>query len=122
MPEKLAPAISALLTNSPVPREQVEAFAKINRIMSTGNTSRSVLAADIVLAAPGPANELGYLYERLLAAAQRKPFGLAATGGLGHEAGDQARWWRQACRFLSSLRVSCPPKTGCQETQQRSRE
>ncbi|MDA9500351.1 hypothetical protein XI05_23315 [Bradyrhizobium sp. CCBAU 11357] len=50
MPEKLAPAISALLTNSPVPREQVEAFAKINRIMSTGNTSPNVLAADIVLA------------------------------------------------------------------------
>ncbi|WP_042336438.1 lipid-A-disaccharide synthase [Bradyrhizobium sp. DOA9] len=49
-PEKLAPALSALLTDSPLRRAQVEAFARLDRIMSTGNTSPSVLAADIVLA------------------------------------------------------------------------
>ncbi|MBR1168880.1 lipid-A-disaccharide synthase [Bradyrhizobium liaoningense] len=49
-PEQLAPALAALLTDSPLRRVQVEAFAKLDQIMSTGNTSPSVLAADIVLA------------------------------------------------------------------------
>ena len=50
MPEKLAPALSEALTDSPLRRQQLEAFAQLDTIMSTGNTSPSVLAADIVLA------------------------------------------------------------------------
>ena len=49
-PEKLAPALSEVLTDSPLRRQQVEAFAQLDAIMSTGNKSPSVLAADIVLA------------------------------------------------------------------------
>ncbi|WP_375308840.1 lipid-A-disaccharide synthase [Bradyrhizobium sp. A11] len=49
-PEKLAPALQDVLTDSPMRRQQVEAFAQLDRIMSTGNKSPSVLAADVVLA------------------------------------------------------------------------
>ena len=49
-PEKLAPALSEVLADSPLRRQQLEAFAQLDTIMSTGNTSPSVLAADIVLA------------------------------------------------------------------------
>jgi len=49
-PEKLAPALSEVLTDSPRRRQQVEAFAQLDTIMSTGNKPPSVLAADIVLA------------------------------------------------------------------------
>ncbi len=49
-PEKLAPALRDVLTESPLRRHQVEAFARLDQIMSTGNKSPSVLAADIVLA------------------------------------------------------------------------
>ncbi len=49
-PEKLAPALHDVLTDSPLRRQQVEAFARLDQIMSTGNKSPSVLAADIVLA------------------------------------------------------------------------
>jgi lipid-A-disaccharide synthase len=49
-PEKLAPVLSEVLTDSPLRRQQVEAFAQLDTIMSTGNKSPSVLAADIVLA------------------------------------------------------------------------
>ncbi|MGT2438384.1 lipid-A-disaccharide synthase [Bradyrhizobium betae] len=49
-PEKLAPALSEVLTDSTLRRQQVEAFAQLDTIMSTGNRSPSVLAADIVLA------------------------------------------------------------------------
>lgn len=49
-PEKLAQALSEVLTDSPLRRQQVEAFAQLDTIMSTGNKSPSVLAADIVLA------------------------------------------------------------------------
>jgi len=49
-PEKLAPALSQVLTDSPLRRQQLEAFAQLDTIMSTGNKSPSVLAADIVLA------------------------------------------------------------------------
>jgi len=49
-PEKLAPALAQLLRDSPLRRQQAEAFARLDQIMSTGNTSPSVLAADIVLA------------------------------------------------------------------------
>ncbi|MDD1535646.1 MULTISPECIES: lipid-A-disaccharide synthase [unclassified Bradyrhizobium] len=49
-PEKLTPALHDVLTDSPLRRQQVEAFAQLDRIMSTGNKSPSVLAADVVLA------------------------------------------------------------------------
>jgi lipid-A-disaccharide synthase len=49
-PEKLAAALRDLLGDSDLRRKQVEAFAKIDTIMSTGNAPPSVRAADIVLA------------------------------------------------------------------------
>jgi lipid-A-disaccharide synthase len=49
-PEKLSQALREVLGDSPVRRRQIEAFAKIDAIMSTGNQSPSVRAADIVLA------------------------------------------------------------------------
>jgi lipid-A-disaccharide synthase len=49
-PEKLALALSEVLTDSPLRRQQVEAFVQLDTIMSTGNKPPSVLAADIVLA------------------------------------------------------------------------
>jgi lipid-A-disaccharide synthase len=48
--EKLAPALREILSDSPLRRRQVEAFSKIDAIMSTGNQPPSVRAADIVLA------------------------------------------------------------------------
>ena len=48
--DKLAPALHDVLTDSPLRRQQVEAFAQLDQIMSTGNKPPSVLAADIVLA------------------------------------------------------------------------
>ena len=47
--EKLASALGEVLTDSPMRRRQVEAFARIDGIMSTGNQPPSVRAADIVL-------------------------------------------------------------------------
>ncbi|KYK47290.1 lipid-A-disaccharide synthase [Bradyrhizobium liaoningense] len=52
-PEKLAPALRDVLTESPLRRQQVEAFARLDEIMSTGNKSPSALASDIVLATMG---------------------------------------------------------------------
>jgi lipid-A-disaccharide synthase len=49
-PEKLLPPLRDMLTDSPLRRRQVEAFAKLDAIMSTGNQPPSVRAADIVLA------------------------------------------------------------------------
>jgi len=49
-PEKLARALSEVLTDSPLRRQQIEAFVQLDTIMSTGNKPPSVLAADIVLA------------------------------------------------------------------------
>ncbi len=49
-PEKLSPALREVLTDSPLRRRQVEAFAKLDQIMSTGSEPPSVRAADIVLA------------------------------------------------------------------------
>jgi lipid-A-disaccharide synthase len=49
-PEKLSHALRDVLTDSPLRRRQVEAFATIGAIMSTGNQPPSVRAADIVLA------------------------------------------------------------------------
>ena len=48
--EKLLPALRDILADSPLRRRQVEAFAGIDGIMSTGNQPPSVRAADIVLA------------------------------------------------------------------------
>ena len=49
-PEKLARGLRDVLGDSPLRRQQIEAFAKIDQIMSTGNQPPSVRAADIVLA------------------------------------------------------------------------
>ena len=49
-PEKLVPALREILGDSPSRRRQVEAFARIATIMSTGNQPPGVRAADIVLA------------------------------------------------------------------------
>jgi lipid-A-disaccharide synthase len=48
-PEKLAEALSGLFTDSELRRKQIEAFGRIDRILSTGNQPPSVRAADIVL-------------------------------------------------------------------------
>jgi lipid-A-disaccharide synthase len=47
--EKLSPALRDVLTDSPLRRRQLAAFAGIDGIMVTGNQSPSVRAADIVL-------------------------------------------------------------------------
>jgi len=49
-PEKLVPALREILGDSPSRRRQVEAFARIDTIMSTGNQPPGARAADIVLA------------------------------------------------------------------------
>ena len=49
-PDKLAPALREMLDDSPLRRRQVEAFAGIDRIMTTGDQPPGVRAADIVLA------------------------------------------------------------------------
>jgi len=49
-PEKLAQALREVLGDSALRREQLEAFTRIDRIMSTGNQPPSARAADIVLA------------------------------------------------------------------------
>jgi len=48
--EKLSQVLRELLGDTPLRRKQVEAFARIDRIMSTGDEPPSVRAADIVLA------------------------------------------------------------------------
>jgi lipid-A-disaccharide synthase len=50
-PEKLSQALGDVLPEGPSRRRQVEAFAKIDTIMSTGNQPPSLRAAEIVLAA-----------------------------------------------------------------------
>jgi lipid-A-disaccharide synthase len=47
--DKLASALGEVLSDSPMRRRQQEAFARIDGVMSTGNQSPSVRAADIVL-------------------------------------------------------------------------
>lgn len=49
-PENLARALADVLSDSPLRRQQVEAFATLDAKMSTGNISPSVRAADVVLA------------------------------------------------------------------------
>jgi lipid-A-disaccharide synthase len=50
-PEKLSRALRDVLEDSPLRRRQVEAFAELEAIMSTGGQTPSTRAADIVLAA-----------------------------------------------------------------------
>lgn len=50
-PAKLMPALRDVLEDTPLRQRQVEAFARLDAIMSTGDESPSVRAADIVLAA-----------------------------------------------------------------------
>jgi lipid-A-disaccharide synthase len=57
--KKLAPALREILGDTPARRRQVEAFAKIDTIMSTGNQPPSVRAADIVLATMRKARRSG---------------------------------------------------------------
>jgi lipid-A-disaccharide synthase len=49
-PEKLSQALADVIGDSSLRRKQVEAFAKLDRIMSTGDQPPSARAADIVLA------------------------------------------------------------------------
>jgi lipid-A-disaccharide synthase len=49
-PENLSRSLREILTDTPLRRRQVEAFATIGNIMSTGDQPPSVRAADIVLA------------------------------------------------------------------------
>jgi lipid-A-disaccharide synthase len=49
-PDNLAPALADVLTDSSARTRQVEAFGRLDAIMSTGAASPSVRAADIVLA------------------------------------------------------------------------
>jgi len=49
-PEKLVPALRDILGDTPMRRRQVDAFSRIDAIMSTGQKSPSIRAADIVLA------------------------------------------------------------------------
>jgi lipid-A-disaccharide synthase len=49
-PENLATALREVLGDTPPRRKQIEAFAKIDQILSTGNLPPSARAADIVLA------------------------------------------------------------------------
>jgi lipid-A-disaccharide synthase len=49
-PEKLTSALREILEDSPARRRQIQAFARLDAIMSTGNAPPSARAADIVLA------------------------------------------------------------------------
>jgi lipid-A-disaccharide synthase len=49
-PEKLAPLLRDVLADTPLRRRQLDAFARLDTIMSTGHQSPSVRAAEIVLA------------------------------------------------------------------------
>ena len=49
VPDKLAPALHDILTESPARQRQVEAFAKLDAVMATGEQSPSAKAAEIVL-------------------------------------------------------------------------
>jgi lipid-A-disaccharide synthase len=49
-PEKLSQALGEVLADSPLRQRQIEAFAAIDKVMSTGNQPPGVRAADIVLA------------------------------------------------------------------------
>jgi len=57
--EQLTPALRDVIGDTPLRRKQVEAFARIDSIMSTGNQPPSVRAADIVLATMRKARAAG---------------------------------------------------------------
>ncbi|WP_291684857.1 lipid-A-disaccharide synthase [Bradyrhizobium sp.] len=57
-PQNLSRAVREVLDDTPLRRRQLEAFAKIDAIMSTGNQPPSVRAADIVLATMRKARRL----------------------------------------------------------------
>ena len=57
--ENLSRALRDVLEEAPLRRRQVEAFAKIDAIMSTGNVTPSTRAADIVLATMRKARGVG---------------------------------------------------------------
>ena len=57
-PENLSRAVREVLDDTPMRRRQLEAFAGIDSIMSTGNQPPSVRAADIVLATMRKARRL----------------------------------------------------------------
>jgi lipid-A-disaccharide synthase len=52
-PERLAPALADLMQDGPVRQQQLDAFTRLDRIMSTGERSPSQRAADEVIAAFG---------------------------------------------------------------------
>ncbi len=58
-PEKLSRALRDVIEESPLRRRQTEAFARIDAIMSTGDATPSMRAADIVLATMRKAREAG---------------------------------------------------------------
>ena len=58
-PEKLSQALREVLGDSALRRKQLEAFARIDQIMSTGNQPPSARAADIVLATMQKARRTG---------------------------------------------------------------
>jgi lipid-A-disaccharide synthase len=52
--DKLAPALRDILADTPLRRQQIEAFGRLDDIMSVGSRAPSELAADIVIAAMRP--------------------------------------------------------------------
>ncbi len=54
MADKLAPALRDILADTPQRRRQIEAFSRLDDIMSVGSRAPSELAADIVIAAMRP--------------------------------------------------------------------
>jgi lipid-A-disaccharide synthase len=52
-PENLSRALQAVLTDSPLRRDQLREFARLDAIMSTGSASPSERAADLVIAQMG---------------------------------------------------------------------
>ena len=95
-PEKLAPALREVLGDSPLRRKQIEAFAKIDQIMSTGNQSPSVRAADIVLATmrKGAAQISADLIHVLFTVSAIKPWRTAF-------------WEARALRLLARAHLHC---------------
>jgi lipid-A-disaccharide synthase len=53
-PEKLAPALRDVIADTPARQRQLDAFARLDEIMSTGGRSPSALAADAVIGALRP--------------------------------------------------------------------
>ncbi len=49
-PEKLLEPLREILTDSPLRQQQIQAFARLETVMSTGDQPPSVRASDIVLA------------------------------------------------------------------------